>query len=289
MEKRIPLLGATLLALFASACGGSSGDPMGDAGNGDGDGGNGNDDGGGGSDGEGCGEAASIALGSWVEQSVAVAGEGDRAYFVRLPTGYDPDREYPVVYQLHGCSSNPDRESNNVPVENQTGTDAIHVRGRAADNCWDNTTDLPYFDAMVDDVEASFCTDTDRRMLTGYSSGAFFAHRIACVRGDQFLGVATIAGGSPGSNCVGEVAVLQIHDTNDNTVLIGNSGYPTRDFWVSANGCDDTTTDTDPEPCVAYDGCNVGTPVVWCETSQQDHSRQDSFAAPIFWDFLSSL
>jgi len=85
------------------------------------------------------------------------------------------------------------------------------------------------------------------------------------------------------------VAVLQIHDTNDNTVLIGNSGYPTRDFWVSANGCDDTTTDTDPEPCVAYDGCNVGTPVVWCESSQQDHSRQDSFAAPIFWDFLSSL
>lgn len=279
MSKCIPLLGVTLLALFASACGGSSDNPGGDAGNGNGDGGGGG--------GDGCGEAASIALGQWVEQTVSVPGGGNRAYFVRLPANYDPNEPYPVVYQLHGCSES--RESNNVPVENESGDEAIHVRGRAADNCWDSNTDLPYFDAMVDDVEASYCADPDRRLLAGYSSGAFFAHRIACVRGDTIRGIATIAGGSPGGGCTGAVAVLQIHDTNDGTVLIGPVGYPTRDHWIAANGCEATSTATDAPPCVEYDGCDAGTPVVWCETSGQDHSRQDSLAAPIFWDFLSSL
>jgi polyhydroxybutyrate depolymerase len=273
MTERAAFLFASVLALSASACGSSSdGDP----------------DGGGGGGG-GCGEAASIALGSWVEQSVSVPGGGSRVYFVRLPAGYDPDERYPVVYQLHGCSDSATPENNNVPVENQSGDEAIHVRGRAADNCWDTTTDLPYFDAVVDDVEDSYCADPDRRLLTGYSSGAFFAHRIACVRGDTIRGIATIAGGSPGGGCVGEVAVLQIHDANDQTVMIAPVGYPTRDHWITANGCDATSTPTDDPPCVAYDGCNAGAPVVWCETTGQDHARQDGLAGPIFWEFLSSL
>jgi len=28
---------------------------------------------------------------------------------------------------------------------------------------------------------------------------------------------------------------------------------------------------------------------VWCQTSGQNHARQDGLAAPIFWDFLSTL
>ena len=172
-----------------------------------------------------CGEPATIALGSWVERTVSVAGGGSRPYFVRLPSDYDPDTEYPVVYQLHGCSSGANRETNNVPVENASGGAAIHVRGRAADDCWDNTTDVPYFDAMVAEVEATYCTDPDRRLLAGYSSGAFFAHRLGCIRGDLIRGIATIAGGSPGNACTGQVAVLQIHDVNDGTVVISPGAY----------------------------------------------------------------
>lgn len=278
MSKYALGLLVALLSLSAPACGGPS-DNGGDSGSGA--------DGGGGGGGDGCGEAASIALGSWVEQTVSVPGEGSRAYFVRLPADYDPNEPYPVVYQLHGCSES--REANNVPVENHSGNEAIHVRGRAADDCWDSTTDLPYFDAMVEDVEATFCADPERRLLAGYSSGAFFAHRIACVRGDTIRGIATIAGGSPGGGCTGGVAVLQIHDANDQTVMISPVGYPTRDHWIAANGCDSSSTATDSPPCVAYDGCDASTPLVWCETSGQDHSRQDSLAGPVFWEFLSSL
>lgn len=274
MRTRSCLIVCSALGLLVSACdggGSSTGDP----------------DGGGGTN--ACGEVPSIALGAWVEQTVAVPGDGNRVYFVRLPADYDPDERYPVVYQLHGCSGNANREANNVPVENASGNAAIHVRGRAAANCWDNTDDLPYFDAMVADVEARYCVDTDRRLIAGYSSGAFFAHRIACLRGDTILGIATIAGGGPGGGCVGDVAVLQIHDFDDQTVKIVDVGYPTRDTWIANNGCEATSSPTDDPPCVEYDGCDPETPVVWCETTGQDHSRQDALAAPIFWRFLSSL
>lgn len=237
----------------------------------------------------GCDMPSTIATESWVTRTITVGG-GERTLFVRLPSGYDPARAYPIVYQLHGCSSAPQRENNNVPVERESGADAIMVRGRAAANCWDTAEtgpDVPYFDAMLADVEGAFCVNTARRFLTGYSSGSFMTHRLACIRGAQIRGVATIAGGQAGSSCTGTVAALLIHDENDQTVNISAS-VSARDNHLMRNGCTSPpmTTPADP-PCVTYAGC--AKPVTWCQTSGQDHSRQDDLAAPIFWSFLSSL
>ena len=232
----------------------------------------------------GCGKASTIAAETWVMRMA-----GTRPYFIRIPAGYDPARRYPIVYQQHGCSTSPNRETNNVPLEGQSGANAILVRGKAAADCWDTSAtgvDLPYWDAMVADVEATWCIDPARRFATGYSSGSFMTHRLACLRGDLLKGVATIAGGQAESNCKGPVGALLIHDANDNTVNISAS-IAARDSHRMRNGCAATTTATDHPPCVAYDGCS--TPVVWCQTAGQDHARQDALAAPIFWDFLSKL
>ncbi|MDX2089182.1 MAG: hypothetical protein SFX73_15100 [Kofleriaceae bacterium] len=238
----------------------------------------------------GCGKVAGIASGTWVKRSIDV--NGTRDLWVWLPANYDPARAYPIIYQLHGCSSSPNRETNNVPVQNQVGANAITVRGRAAANCWDTATtgpDVPYFDAMLTDVENAFCVDTTRRFLTGYSSGAFMTHRMACLRGDKLRGVATIAGGQSGSNCTGNVAALLIHDLNDTTVNISHSEQA-RDNHLTRNGCTNprSTTPIDPSPCVEYAGCAAGKRVVWCQTTGQNHSRQDAFAAPLFWSFISA-
>lgn len=240
----------------------------------------------------GCGVPASIATDAWVERSVDVGGTA-RPYFVHLPVGYDPARPYPVVYQLHGCSSSATRETNNVPVERESGPDAIHVRGRAAADCWDtNATgpDVAYFDAMLAAVEATYCADPERRFATGYSSGSFMTHRLACIRGALLRGVATIAGGQGGSGCTGNVAALLIHDRDDGTVNI-TASEGARDAHATRNGCDTSAARaaTDPAPCEAYAGCDPGLPVVWCETSGMDHARQDALAAPAFWGFLSAL
>jgi poly(3-hydroxybutyrate) depolymerase len=257
------------------------------------DGGTTTDAGGGGSGGRsaGCGMNSTLEEETFVSQSLSVGGS-DRTYFVHLPAGYDPSRAYPIVYQLHGCSDSATREDNNVPVQRESGGDAIHVRGRAAANCWDTATDgpdVPYFDAMVAAVEGALCVDTSHRFLAGYSSGSFMTHRLACIRGDMLRGVASIAGGQSGRDCTGNVAALLIHDRNDGTVNISAS-EGTRDDHAMRNGCDLEAARTPTEaPCEAYVGCDADLPVVWCETSGMNHSRQDGLAAPIFWSFFESL
>lgn len=240
----------------------------------------------------GCGRAAGIALNSWVVRSLTVGG-ASRDYYVRLPTGYDPARRYPIVYQFHGCSDSPARQDNNVPVQNQSGTEAIHVRGRAAASCWNTSAtgaDVPYIDAMMAAVEGNFCVDTGRRFASGYSSGSFMTHVLGCIRGAQFRGIASIAGGQTGSRCTGNPAALLIHDLNDGTVNISAS-VGARDQLATRNGCDAMAArvPTSRTPCEAYQGCDAGQPVVWCQTSMRNHDRQDALAAPAFWEFFNML
>lgn len=240
----------------------------------------------------GCGKALTGAEATWVKRDITVGGAARQVY-VRAPAGYDPDKKYPVVYQLHGCSSSEQRETNVVPIEKSSGNDAILVRGRAAANCWDTKDDGPdvaYFDAMLDDVEKAFCVDEGRRFVTGYSSGSFLTHKLACIRGDKLRGVATIAGGQGGTNCKGSVAALLIHDANDKTVNISQS-EAARDAHLSRNGCDSPPKSSPGKtaPCVEYAGCDAGKSVVWCPTTGKDHDRQDNLAHPIFWSFLSGL
>jgi polyhydroxybutyrate depolymerase len=286
--RSLLLLGSVVvgLSLFTAGC--SDSDAAGQGAGGAG-GGAGNGAGGGApADGsQGCGQPSAQLAKEWVEKTVDVEGTA-RTYFVYLPDNYEPTHPYPVVYQFHGCSDQ--HELNNVPVQDQSGDAAIHVRGRAITNCWEDATDVAFFDAMVAEIEQTYCADTVRRFATGYSSGSFLAQQLACERGDVLRAVATIAGGNAGRDCTGKVASLQIHDLDDTTVPIAG-GEELRDQLAERSGCDLATAraPTEPSPCEAYAGCDEGYPVVWCPTSGNGHERQDSLAAPAFWDFLSQF
>ncbi|MBC8068785.1 MAG: hypothetical protein IAG13_10670 [Deltaproteobacteria bacterium] len=239
----------------------------------------------------GCNMPSAEATAQWVAHTLDVGGV-TREYWLWLPTGYDPARVYPIVYQFHGCSDGEQRWTNNPPVEASSGGDAIHVRGKAVSSCWDlnpQGPDVVFFDALREQVEATFCADPARRFATGYSSGAFMTHVLACVRADVLRGVASIAGGQAGFDCPGPVAALLIHDTNDSIVGIAAS-LAARDDHLARNGCDpSSSTAVDPDPCQSFQGCDPGLPVVWCQTAMQDHSRQDGLAGPAFWNFLAAL
>jgi poly(3-hydroxybutyrate) depolymerase len=240
----------------------------------------------------GCGRALADATEQWVAKTLDVGGTM-REYFVYLPAGYDSERPYPVVYQFHGCSNNADRQNNNPPVHDYSGSNAIVIRGKAVADCWDTAADgtgVALFDALVPEVESTWCADPARRFATGYSGGSFMTHRLACVRGDVLHGVASIAGGQAGNNCVGQVAALLIHDDTDGTVNI-TASEGARDRHLSNNNCDAqaATTPDDHPPCGAYAGCDADLPVTWCQTTGMGHSRQDSLSAPAFWAFLVKL
>jgi len=239
----------------------------------------------------GCGKAANQTLNQWVE-SMLTSGTGMRPYSVRLPSNYDPMRPYPVIVLLHGCSSG----TNNVPMERQTGTNAILVRGTgsAANVCWDtaaNGPDVAFFDAMAADTKARFCTDTSRLFVVGYSSGSWLTNQLTCIRGNVVRGAATVSGGeSARGTCTGRVARIFIHDQNDNDNVISGSERA-RDRMLMQNGCDTAAAPVpqEPSPCVRYQGCAAGYPVVWCPTSGKGHDRQDSLAPAAFWNFFQEF
>jgi polyhydroxybutyrate depolymerase len=240
---------------------------------------------------DGCMTETNQMLGDWVQSNVMVNG-ASRPYSVYLPTGYDPARAYPVIALLHGCSSG----TNNLPMEDETGSDAILIRGTgsAASTCWTTTADgadVAFFDAMVTDVKARFCADTSRFFAVGYSSGSWLANQLGCIRVPTLRAIATVAGGNPGvRNCGGPVAQIFVHDEGDPSNDISGS-ESARDRLLMQNGCDESIAPVaeDPSPCVRYQGCDPGYPVKWCATTGEQHNRQDNFAAPAFWEFFKEF
>jgi polyhydroxybutyrate depolymerase len=237
----------------------------------------------------GCGTSPTEAPTAWVEKSLDVDGTA-RQVWTYLPENYDPARAYPVVFLFHGCGN----ETNNVRMESVIGEDAVMVRGRAVEDCWDtgtNSPDLAFFDAMVADVEARLCIDTSRRFAVGYSSGSWLINTIECVRGGVLRAAGSVAGGAPRRNdCSGMIARVFVHDLDDNDNDISGSETE-RDRLLDVNGCDTTTEPVpeDPEPCARYQGCEPGYPVIWCETAGEGHGRQDGLAAEASWKLFSEL
>lgn len=237
----------------------------------------------------GCGASPTEEPRTWVEKSLDVGGTARRVW-TYLPENYDPSRAYPVVFLFHGCGN----ETNNVRMETVIGDDAVMIRGRAVEDCWDtgtNSPDLAFFDAMVDDAEARLCIDTSRRFAVGYSSGSWLINTIECVRGGVLRAAGSVAGGAPPrNNCSGMIARVFVHDRDDGDNDISGSETE-RDRLLEVNGCDSATAPVpeEPEPCARYQGCEPGYPVIWCETTGEGHGRQDELAAEAAWKLFSEL
>jgi poly(3-hydroxybutyrate) depolymerase len=128
---------------------------------------------------------------------------------------------------------------------------------------------------------------------TGHSFGAMMTNALGCYRGDVLRAIAPVAGSPPNggrggaATCTGEVAAWLAHGENDTTVDYMKSGIPSRDFWLTRNGCTMTSEPTTPSPCVAYQGCRDGLPVHWCV--HQNMHDWPSFAGAGIWAFFAGF
>ena len=253
----------------------------------------------------GCGMATTQALGSWVEQPTLMVNNKARQWWVWLPTGYDPMRAYPVIFTFHGCGG----ASNFIPMQKQTGSDAIVVRGTGADNgCWTygaEGDDVKFFDAMLAQVQTQACTDAARVFAMGYSSGGWMTNTLECSRGDKLRGTGTLSGGRAGNgmSCKGKFARATVHDLQDPTnpfddwtgtdakLHKGQGASLELARVLAQNHCmaDVPPVMEAPAPCARYQGCDAGYPVIACRTTGQGHNRQDTLAMDVFWKLFSSL
>src|SRR5260221_11302408 len=119
--------------------------------------------------------------------------------------GYDPSIAYPLMFGGGGCGGALVTNGNGafavLPGSNtkaiQIGLSYVWPQGGGA--CFydggANTPDLPYFDAILKEVETKFCVDKGKVFVGGYSSGAWEAYTLGFGRGGVIRGISTAAGG----------------------------------------------------------------------------------------------
>jgi poly(3-hydroxybutyrate) depolymerase len=202
-----------------------------------------------------------------------------------LPTNYSSSQQYPVVFAWHYHSGTAQQIMSGGYYGIRTNfPNAIYVAGQGlpitadggVDYAWQNTNgrDIAFTRALISWLEANYCVDTSRLFSTGFSYGGLMSDTIACQMGDVFRAIGAMAGGLFGStsSCTGaRIAAWMTHGDADTTVPI-STGQAARDMVLANNHCGTTTQAVDPSPCVAYDGCDSGYPVVWCQVAGGTHS-----------------
>ena len=213
-----------------------------------------------------------------------------RAYDIFLPSSYGEAPSVPLIVAIHGGGGNKraqrkltcpggdledsgcltfvaDREGFAVAFPNGTGGRLFRnlrtwnagggrdgfecVSGRA---CRDGVDDVAYFQAMLDDVAATFQVDASAVYFTGMSNGAAMAHRLACELAGRTAGIAPVGGANQLTTlvpCSASTAVMQIHGDadpcwgylgGDRSCVGGSPGskssvVETVNDWARRNGC----------------------------------------------------
>jgi poly(3-hydroxybutyrate) depolymerase len=258
----------------------------------------------------GCGTLTWPTGGTASPQTINVTTSGAtiaRQFYFALPPGYTSSRPYRLVFAWHyaggtavmvaGNGGGAGRYYGLVPLL----PDTIFIAGQGLTDAqgttgWPNTNgqDVAFARAMVDWANASFCVDKTRVMSTGFSYGAIMSHTVACQMPDVFRAVGLMAGMLIGraTSCLAHpIAAWMTHGTADSATIGGvdfANGVTARDRIVALNHCAPTTQPSTPTPCVAYDGCDPGEPVVWCPVDGEAHVIP-SFAPAAIATFFSQF
>ena len=185
-----------------------------------------------------------------------------RPYSVRLPTGYDPTKKYPVIMGGGGCGGNAADFGSNPGsgYDIDKNREAIfvglsYVAGCFADggggtNKRADTPEVPYVHEVLAEVKANYCVDQSKVAITGHSSGGWESFTVGCALSNEIRAISPVSGGLRNHRppCQGPQASIMVEGLGDNSNPIGplvppdgnlDSGgsAPARDEILVRNGC----------------------------------------------------
>lgn len=224
-----------------------------------------------------------------------------RTFILSVPEGYDPNVPYALVFAWHGRGGNGQLARLYFGIEEASADQAIFVYpdalplasmgGATGWELLDGSSDMQLFDTLLAEMSNNLCVDPDRVFSTGHSFGGYMSNALGCFRADVLRAIAPVAGGPPLQACQSErVAAWMTHGTMDNVVPFAQ-GEAARDSVLPRNACGAETAPVDPDPCVAYDGCDPDYPVTWCahDIPDMDGHLWPPFAADAIWAFFAAL
>lgn len=203
-----------------------------------------------------------------------------RTYILYVPASYNANTNVPLVFNLHGYTSNANDQmiygdfrsiadtANFLVVHPMGLTDNSNITHWNVENGNSSVDDLGFINALLDELIANYAIDTNRVYSTGMSNGGYMSFYLACKASNRFAAVASVTGAMSQlniNNCNRQhpTPVMQIHGTNDNTVPY-NGAPPfvpsvpdVVDFWVSENNCSTTPIQTTLPNTNTFDGSTV--------------------------------
>jgi poly(3-hydroxybutyrate) depolymerase len=241
----------------------------------------------------GCGTTTTLTSGT---HTIDVDGS-EREYILTLPDNYDQNNPYILIIGWHWRYASAQDVINNgyYGLEDRANGTAIFVSPDALGDGWSNQngSDIAFLEEMLALFRSQLCIDESRIFSTGFSYGGMMSFAVGCALGDVFRAIAPMAGALY-SGCEDGTAPVAMWGSHgyaggampDGVVPIAD-GREGRDVFLERNGCGSQTTPVAPDECVAYQGCQAGHPVTWCEWNG-GHSSPP-FAGQAIWDFFSQF
>jgi polyhydroxybutyrate depolymerase len=247
-----------------------------------------------------------------------------RNYRLFLPSGFSASDQLPLVFNLHGYTSNALEQELYTSFNSVADSAKVVVcHPNGLNNSWNvigapGIDDVGFIDALITLFYNQYSINLNRVYSTGLSNGGFMSSLLACTLSGRIAAIAPVAGTnfatiqntcSPGR----KVPVLYIHGTNDPVVnYSGAANYASAvDFsnlWSSINNCS-ALSDTFQLPDVSISDSCTAERITWlnCDSSKNViHYRilngghtwpgaffpigitnQDFNASKIIWEFFS--
>ena len=132
------------------------------------------------------------------EITVALPDGRQRSVVFRIPADYDPQQPYPLIYALHGATSNGDQiagfvarllgdQVNKYVIAAPTAYEELIIHHKH----WPPMAECP---ALLLAIKQTVHVDSDRVYVTGYSMGGHTTWTVAVLHSDQFAAALPMAG-----------------------------------------------------------------------------------------------
>lgn len=190
----------------------------------------------------------------------------EREYRLYVPAIYSGDEPVPLVFNLHGYTSNAIQQEfygDFRPIADTANFILVHPEGLndlGGNQFWNafgvpGVDDVGFVSAMIDTLSAEYNIDPQCIYSTGMSNGGYMSFELACMLSNRIAAVGSVTGSMSESRlavCNPEFArpMIQIHGTADATVPYNGNAETASiseviDFWVQTNNCNPTPIVTD--------------------------------------------
>jgi polyhydroxybutyrate depolymerase len=243
----------------------------------------------------GCGSMNPLATGTFMEN---IDGT-NRRWMVDVPSGYDPDEKYRLIFVWHPLGGSGSQVANGgynglKSLSNGTAifatADGLNGSNEEASGpgWWNaNGGDMKLVQVMLDKINAGLCVDQERIFSTGFSFGGMMSYTVG-FEFDVFRAVAPCSGKTGvipyERKNTAPLPIMAFHGDSD-TFVQTELGKAFLDLYAERNNCGDQTMPVSPNGCVQYQGCDA--PTTWCLFSGGHTTWSEEPGA--IWTFFSQF